>query len=246
MIGDPEWIVLDIDGVLLDVSRSYDRAVELTTNYFLDRKGLEADLSSRMIRSFRKAGQFGDDYKVTEGLVLIHLSGNPDKLLEEFPQGEDIAWLRDRVGDELNGEELQEVFDRFYFGGKTKPAPGSNNGLWRKEKPLVEVSLLEEIDRLYSLGFITGRSRAEVELAEKILNYEFNSLITRDQYRKPDPRALEVLVDGETGYYLGDTYNDKLLVENFRDEGNNFSFIMIDRENPVNEVLKEFIRQAEK
>lgn len=242
----PEWIVLDIDGVLIDVSESYDRAVKLTTNYFLDRKGLEASLSSATIRNFRKTGQFGDDYKVTEGLVLIYLSRDPESLLEEFPPGEDIGWLRDRVGDALNRDEVREVFDRFYFGGEPTSSQGSDDGLWRKEKPLVEVSLLEKIDKLYSLGFITGRSRSEVKLAEKILNYEFNSLITRDEYQKPDPGALEALVDDESGYYLGDTYNDKLLVDNFREKGNNFSFIMVNKDNPVNEVLREFIRRVDK
>ncbi len=241
----PEWIVLDIDGVLIDVSESYDRAVKLTAKYFLDQLGVDGSPSFETIRNFRKIGQFGDDYKVTEGLVLAHLSGNPKEILEEFPDGEDLTWIRNRVGNELDREEVKQIFDRLYFRGELPPIYEGDSGLWRKEKPLVRTPLLEKIKTRYNLGFITGRSREEIKLASKILNYEFKNIVTRDEYQKPDPRALETLVGEQSGIYLGDTFNDKLLVENFRAKGKDFSFTMIGEDKTVNEVLKDFINRAD-
>lgn len=49
-VDDWEWIVFDIDGVLIDVSGSYDLAVLETATMFLEKFGIGYDLSLQLIR----------------------------------------------------------------------------------------------------------------------------------------------------------------------------------------------------
>lgn len=231
------WVVLDIDGVLIDVRNSYDLAVKRTAKTLLSKKGVNGELDLETIRSFRKRGKFGDDYGVTEGLVLARLSPNFDELMAEFPRGGDLDWVKNRAGLEVNKEKLRARFDRFYLGGGSSTGSGKRNGLWQQEEPLVDPSLLDEINEEFSLGYITGRNRKEVELAKKILNYEIRNAVTREEFQKPDPRALTDLVDEENGVYIGDTHNDRLLVKNFNEEGGKFSFILVDEDRPASDIL---------
>ncbi len=232
-----KWVVLDIDGVLIDVSESYDRTVKLTAEALLEELEVEASIPLRTLRSFRSRGRFGDDYQVTEALVLARIAPNPGGLRDQFPEGKGLDWIRERAGRRIDRDRIKPVFDELYLGDDRR------DGLWRREKPLVGTDLLDRIRDQFKLGFFTGRSRQEVELASRVLGYRLRNVITGDQYRKPDPRALESLVGDEPGLYLGDTFNDRLLVENFREEGGNFSFIRIDEDNSAEEVLTRILNE---
>ncbi len=236
-----EWVVLDLDGVLIDPSDSYDRAVKRTGELLLTKMGTEDTLELDTIRSFRKIGRFGDDYKVTEGLVLAKLTGDFESFIDDFPKGEDLNWIRKQVGERIGRSKVKTRFDRFYFGSDASNGEPKRDGLWRREEPLIDTVLLDEIEENFSFGYITGRSREEIELAEEILDYEIRNVVTRDEYQKPDPRALSSLVNGESGVYIGDTYNDKLLVENYNEEGNQFSFILIDENRQTDKVLDRIL-----
>ena len=231
-MGDLTWVVLDIDGVLIDPSDSYDRAVKLTGELLLSEIDQDGAFKLDTIRKFRRKGRFGDDYRVTEGLVLAQLTSDFEGFINNFPRGHDLEWIRDEVGEEIGRKKVKKHFDRFYFGEE-----GESEGLWKEEKPFVDTTLLNRIDERFKLGYITGRNRDEVELAEQVMNYELSPVVTRDQYHKPDPRALAELVGDETGVYVGDTLNDRIFVENYNENGNDFTFIMVDEDNRPTEVL---------
>lgn len=236
---NPKWIVLDVDGVLIGVEESYDRAVKKTSEKLLAKLGEGGSVSRETIRDFRKKGRFGDDYMVTEGLVLAGLKGDLKKLVEEFPRGEELEWMRNRTGKRIGEENVRPIFDRLYLGSDDSP---SEDGLWQREKPLVDTSLLEEIAREFKLGYVTGRSQEELELAYRVLNYKLSNTVTREAFRKPDPRALTQLVGEENGVYVGDTHNDRLLVENYNESTEGcFEFIGIDSNNSINRVLRSFL-----
>lgn len=239
-----KWVVLDIDGVLIDVSDSYDLAVKRTAKTLLSKQGVDGELDLETIRSFRKRGKFGDDYKVTEGLILAKLSSNFDELIAKFPRGGDLDWVKNQTGVEIDKEDLRTRFDQFYLGDHSSTKSGERDGLWKREKAMVDPSLLDEINEEFSLGYVTGRNRKEVKLAEKILNYEIRNVVTREEFQKPDPRALETLVGEENGVYIGDTYNDKLLVENYNEEGPDFSFIQVDENNRINSFLTDILARV--
>ena len=239
-----EWVVLDVDGVMIAVEESYDLAVKKTAEKLLKDLGIEEDISLETIRDFRFKGKFGDDYQVTEFLVLATLDGIPEKLIEELPRGAGLNWIRNRVGTSIGESEVMSIFDRLYLGAD---GSASEHGLWKREKPLVETSLLDRIDERFNLGFVTGRSREELELASRILDYHFSNAVTRNEFLKPNPDALASLVGTATGVYLGDTVNDELLVENFNeDTDGEFSFVLIDHDTSVNQVLKEIIAYSDR
>jgi phosphoglycolate phosphatase-like HAD superfamily hydrolase len=238
---DLTWVVLDIDGVLIDPGESYDRAVKLTGELLLSEIGQNGTFEPDTIREFRRKGKFGDDYRVTEGLVLAQLTSNFEEFINQFPRGKDLEWIREQVGEKIGRKKVKGHFDRFYFGGEDKSAEGNSEPLWKREEPLVDTSLLDRLDERFKLGYITGRSREEVKLAEEVLEYELSPVVTRDQYHKPDPRGLAELVGDETGVYVGDTLNDRIFVENYNDNGNDFSFIMADQENRPKEILERVL-----
>lgn len=232
-----KWVVLDIDGVLIDVSNSYDLAVKRTAKALLSERGPDGELDLETIRSFRKRGKFGDDYRVTEGLVLAKLSSNFDELIAKFPRGGDLGWVKNRVGAEIDKKKLRTRFDQFYLEGGSSTGSGKRDCLWRQERALVDPPLLDQINDRFSLGYITGRNRKEVELAKKILSYEIRNVVTREEFTKPNPRALRSLVGKDNGVYIGDTHNDRLLVKNYNEEGGEFSFILVDENRPASNIL---------
>ena len=216
-------MVFDVDGVLIDVSESYDLATKLTAEHFLRLMGRDITVDVEWLRELRRKGRFGDDFKLSEAVVILTLAGE-----RKIDEGTGIEELRERYGIALDEREVDRIFNELYLGR-----------LWRRERPIVRVELLGELEKRFKVGVITGRSREEMALAEKIIGYHFENVVTRELYLKPDPRALWYLVRGESGVYIGDTSNDERLVENYKREYGDFDFIMVGRDvEDVNEAIK--------
>lgn len=58
-------VLFDMDGVLVDVSKSYRRAIEETVYYFTGRK-----VYPRMIQRYKNLGGFNDDWALTRAIVM--------------------------------------------------------------------------------------------------------------------------------------------------------------------------------
>lgn len=237
------WIVFDVDGVLIDVRESYDTATKLTAEYFLRLFGIEREIKPEWARELRRKGSFGDDFKVSEALILFALAGNVDGLIAEFPEGETIGWVREKFGFQVYGGSIERVFNTFYLGREYPERFFDFPGLWKRETPIVRRKLLEEASERFRIGVVTGRSVLEMELAERIIGFKFENAVTREAYLKPDPRALWELVRGEPGIYVGDTINDGIFIENYRRRyGKEFDFVMVGRDvGNVNEFLVELL-----
>jgi len=230
-----KWLIFDVDGVLIDVSESYDLATKFTVEYFLKNKKVELE----SIRALRKKGAFGDDFKVSEALIAFGMNGDVKEPVEGFPEGEGIGWVRKRFGTIVEPKEIERVFNTFYLGEYYRERPFDFDGLWKRERPIVRKKLLEKAGEKFKLGVITGRSRIELKLAEGPIGFHFENAVTRELYLKPDPGSIWHLVRGESGVYVGDTLNDELLVENYRKSyGRDFGFLMIGRDvKDVNEAI---------
>lgn len=229
--GRRSWIVFDIDGVLIDVSPSFDRAVKVTVEKLLRKCGKHTKIKKKMIRKLRRKGAFGDDFKLTEALIAAEASGRGNWSLDRFPPGENVDWFRKRFGSPLGTSIIKKTFNEFYKGEK--------EGLWKKEKPLVESKKLKQLEKVYAVGTVTGRNEEELDLAQRTLGYKFPHSVTRDSYLKPDYRALQSLVGKEKGFYIGDTAVDEKLVENHNHQGGNISFLMVGRDiENVKELIK--------
>lgn len=216
-------MVFDVDGVLIDVSESYDLATKLTAEHFLRLMGRDITVDVEWLRELRRKGRFGDDFKLSEAVVILTLAGE-----RKIDEGTGIEELRGEYGIALDERDVERIFNELYLGR-----------LWRRERPIVRVELLRELEKRFKVGVITGRSREEMALAEKIMGHRFENVVTRELHLKPDPRALWYLVRGESGVYIGDTSNDERLVENYKREYGDFDFIMIGRDvEDVNEAIK--------
>ncbi len=96
-------LIFDIDGVLIDVSRSYRKAIEETIRIYLKiclRSGSAGNrlVLDRAVSLFKAAGGFNNDWDLTSGLLLylLSLSGLPPSLKQrEFSSiQETVAYLR--------------------------------------------------------------------------------------------------------------------------------------------------------
>jgi len=220
-----QWLVLDVDGVLIDVSESYDRAVELTVEEFASRRGEEYQLSRETVQTLRRRGGFGEDFQLSEALILSLAGAGPPALLEELPPGAGIEWVRNKFDERLDRSEIKAVFNSFYLGKGEE----TGSGLWQQEEPLVDKETLQRAENCFKLGVVTGRDEGEMELAETLLGFHFEHAVTRDRALKPDPEALGLLVGSSCGVYVGDTLNDQSLVENYNRtvQGGSFDFLLV-------------------
>jgi HAD superfamily phosphatase len=89
-------VLFDMDGVLVDVSRSYRRAIKETVDHFTGRK-----LSDGDVQRYKDLGGFNDDWKLTHAVITdTGISVPLSRVVEEF---QDRYW-----GDDGNGFISQE------------------------------------------------------------------------------------------------------------------------------------------
>ena len=73
-------LFFDLDGVLVDVSRSYRRAIEETVSHFTGR-----DIEPGTIQRYKNLGGFNDDWKLTHAIVSdAGISVSFGRIVEEF------------------------------------------------------------------------------------------------------------------------------------------------------------------
>ncbi|NBC86423.1 MAG: TIGR01548 family HAD-type hydrolase [Bacteroidetes bacterium] len=73
-------ILFDMDGVLVDVSRSYRRAIEETVEHFTGRK-----IGANTVQRYKNYGGFNDDWKLTHAIITDTAMEVPlSRVIEEF------------------------------------------------------------------------------------------------------------------------------------------------------------------
>lgn len=84
-IKNIDGIIFDCDGVLIDITQSYDLAIKEVTKYFLKEFGIEKSLSitSDIIEDFKSTGGFNDEVDVTYASILSLVVANRMKILEK-------------------------------------------------------------------------------------------------------------------------------------------------------------------
>lgn len=90
-------VLFDMDGVLVDVSGSYRRAIQETVYYFTGRQ-----IHSRMIQRYKNSGGFNDDWSLTHAIVVDSgMEVSLQRIINEFQ--------RRYRGDNWNGFILEET-----------------------------------------------------------------------------------------------------------------------------------------
>ena len=230
-------VVLDIDGVLVDVADSYRRAIVDSIEYVYGRTIRRED-----IQLFKNAGGFNNDWELTYAGALYVLAAGEgfDRSLEAFTdaiaaEGGGLEAAESVVMDELGGqatqrvrgkwdtERLRDVFQQLYLGAALyRGLEGGDpeletRGFIHDEPVLLEADARDALLADYDVGVLTGRPAPEAEIALERVGLEsevsLEHRFTMDDWEegKPHPRALVTLAerfDAETVVFVGDTLDD--------------------------------------
>ncbi|MDZ7701602.1 MAG: TIGR01548 family HAD-type hydrolase [Halobacteriales archaeon] len=228
-------VVLDVDGVLVDVADSYRRAVVDT----VDR--LHGETVPRdALQALKDAGGFNNDWELTDAVCLYVLAGRSgyDSTVAAYAdaiaeRGGGIAGAREALADALGLESaagveadwdpdrVRAVFQQLYLGSERyRELEGAEpaldvTGYMDDEPVLVEPATIDELLGRYAVGVLTGRPAAEARIAlERVgLALPEDRVVTMDsEYPgKPAPDGLVALaerVGAESVAFVGDTLDD--------------------------------------
>ncbi|WP_202613809.1 TIGR01548 family HAD-type hydrolase [Halostella pelagica] len=228
-------VVLDVDGVLVDVEDSYRRAIVESIERVYDRTIRKAD-----IQQFKDAGGFNNDWELTDAAALYVLAagegygesiGAYTDAIAARGGGVDAAEAvitdalganaTERVREAWDRERLREVFQQLYLGADLYRAieggdpDTETDGFIHDEPVIADESTIAALTDRYDVGVLTGRPEAEASIAlERVgLDVPAPHRFTMDDWEagKPDPHALVTLAerfDAGTVVFVGDTLDD--------------------------------------
>jgi histidinol-phosphate aminotransferase len=183
-------LLLDLDGTLVDVSRSYAACDREVAARFLAEAGISVDVSDQDVFALKaEGGGMNDDWALTSRLISRKAREAGRSL-------------------EVPVERVIPVYQERYLGA-----------LAATERWLAPEGLLARLGKRFRLGIVTGRPRAEVDLAfalDGAARGLFGAVVAREDVAprlKPDPagidRALGALGCGRDGsIYVGDSADD--------------------------------------
>ena len=178
-------VVLDIDGVLIDVADSYRQAVVESVE-----RVYGETVERTAIQAFKDAGGFNNDWLVTDAVALYVLATQAgyDSDIETFTdriaaagggiEGAEAtlaAELPNATFEELieqwDPDQLRRVFQALYLGAdlyrelESDEPPFETAGFIQDEPVLVEADTIETLTEQYDVGVVTGRPAAEATIA---------------------------------------------------------------------------------
>jgi HAD superfamily hydrolase (TIGR01548 family) len=220
-------VVLDIDGVVVDVADSYRRAIVESI------ERVHGDtIEKTAIQSFKDAGGFNNDWELSYAaalFVLVRREGLDldvaeftDRIAVKRAESEDTesadgldaaeavvdgalsASASERVRADWTPEHLREVFQQLYLGAdlyaeiEGVEAEIDATGFIHDEPVLLDG---ETLDRLadYPLGVITGRPADEADIAQRRANLDVpeDRRFTMDDWEEGKPHPRALVTLAE-------------------------------------------------
>ncbi|MFC6731556.1 TIGR01548 family HAD-type hydrolase [Haladaptatus sp. DYSN1] len=228
-----DTVVLDIDGVLVDVADSYRRAIIESVESVYGNTIEKAD-----IQLFKDAGGFNNDWQLTYAAALYILARREgiDLTLEEFTdaihrEGGGLGAAKqvvralldepDTVFDEWEPERLHDVFQHLYLGSdlyeelEGQEPTMETRGFIHDEPVILEAETIDRLTERFDVAVLTGRPEGEAKIALERVGLDIPDDLrwTMDDWEegKPDPRALIRLADRTRAAhvaFVGDTLDD--------------------------------------
>jgi len=228
-------VVLDVDGVLVDVADSYRRAVVESVERVYDETVERADL-----QPFKDAGGFNNDWELTDAIALFVLARRAgyDRDVDGFTtaiatNGGGLAAAEAVVRNELSADAAAHVFDQWdpdrlrtvfqtlYLGTERYreieggEPPFDAPGFIHDEPVIATPETFERLQARFPVGVLTGRPAAEADIALDRVGLDVPDFhrFTMDDWDagKPDPTALRTLAErfeADRVAFVGDTLDD--------------------------------------
>jgi len=217
---DVDAVVLDVDGVLVDVADSYRRAIveSIETVY-----GETIDRDT--IQLFKNAGGFNNDWRLTDAAALYVLARREgyDHSIDRYTAAIETRGgglpaasetLRSALGDDYRAvraawdpDRLQSVFQQLYLGAElyrelegAEPDPELDaEGFIHDEPVVIEPETIDHLTDRHHVGVVTGRplDEARIALDRAGLDVPAEHRFTMDDWEegKPHPHALVTLAE---------------------------------------------------
>ncbi len=228
-----DMIVFDVDGVLLDTSRSYPcvirEAIRWGFGHFLGGISEGGGFTMEHFHVSKHHPAFNDDYDIAWGLLSAAADDgrrlpSPDRwadILSGFAGTDVIEWVRHSFGEPIDRQVVRDLCEELYFGNAElrrirgvapKYLPDAS-GFWREERPMLSSHWTE---LPLPAGIYTGRSAPELVLALRTLKWEDlpeERAVTADSgVLKPSPEGFRLLgraLGGDMPLYFGDAESDR-------------------------------------
>jgi len=238
-------VVLDVDGVLVDVADSYRRAiVESVSHVYGD------TIPKAAIQQFKDAGGFNNDWELTDAAALYVLADGAGLGLSLPSFTDRVAATgggvsaaetvvldalgpadRERVMNDWDPDRLRAVFQQLYLGSdRYRELEGAEpdmdtRGYIHDEPVILDPDTVDALRARHDVGILTGRPAAEADIAlDRVgLDVPDEHRFTMDDWEegKPHPRALVTLAErfgADSVVFVGDTLDDVKTAVNAADE----------------------------
>ncbi|PIN98872.1 MAG: hypothetical protein COT90_02120 [Candidatus Diapherotrites archaeon CG10_big_fil_rev_8_21_14_0_10_31_34] len=211
-------IIFDIDGIIIDVSKSYREAIRQTSKEFLGKT-----VSQEEVSAIKKIPEFNNDWDATFELVCL--------LEKNVSTGEfrkKVCKVTEKDRKRKKYIELFKVFQAKYLGEKLyktiygKKPVSKEKGLINNEKLMIPKKVFMELKKEFKLGIVTGRPRKEAEYSLKLNGldafFDFKKIVCREDTKKSKPDAKPLFlaaknIGSKKAVYVGDSINDVLAAE---------------------------------
>lgn len=225
-LNSNDLLVFDVDGVLLDTSRSFPLAIQHAIAHYGRLHGFN-DLSVptlEQLKQFKSVPGFNNDWDLAEGAwlyvlqrTLFSIPVDPDSFLtvtQKYGSGiQGInGWLNsideksaEIINEHFSSEQIRQLAQEHYAGVEYceklygfKPEYFRDTGTVQHEKPLIDLSKLNKIP--LQKGIYTGRNQKELEVALDLIGLtgidESMRFYDDGKQIKPDPEPLYNLAKG--------------------------------------------------
>ena len=221
-------VIFDVDGVLIDVSKSYHYSIKDTVDFFSNKA-----IPLHELRDIKFTFGINNDWDASVAGILYAKSGlSLEEFKKEFKDFSKTLELMYKFAKRKNiklpdYKQLVDFFEQKYKEHRLK------------EEMIFPHEALEKIrEKADITGVITGRPFEDLDFSFKhfdLYKY-FDLIITEDDIpqphlRKPSAYPLKLFFEKfqytEPVFYIGDTVSDKKMVENYnKEENKNVQFVL--------------------
>lgn len=126
-------IIFDCDGVLINVSNSYDLAIKKTVDFITSKfASIKLQVTTEMIDGFKKTGGFNDEVDVTYALILVAVASQktgksfPDLVSEVAKNADSTGIISVEKYLDLLKVDLSDIKKRLVYPAKKFESPLSS------------------------------------------------------------------------------------------------------------------------